>query len=142
MKTGNVHRNVTSFLNNIFSEIFLIKVREAGLLFNGDTQGDYEHPPKCRTAGTELHLPCPSCRRATELRFSISCLCDLTCSPWRTGPAGVTQAPEQAGFRGTSPNTLREAFLIRADSPSGVEFNVVRVAASLRSWVFLVLQRL
>lgn len=26
------------------------------MLFNADSQGDYEYPPKCRIAGTELHL--------------------------------------------------------------------------------------
>lgn len=87
--------------------------REASLLFNDDPQGDYEYPPKCRRGGTELHLPCPSCRRATELRFSTSHLSDLTCVAWRTGPAGVIPVPGQVGSRGATPNALKEGDLKR-----------------------------
>lgn len=105
MKTGSVHRKVKSFLENIFPEVFLIKMREASMLFNDDTQGDYECPPKGRTSGAELHLPCPSCRRATELRFSASHLSSLTRVLWRTQQELVTP-----GFSGTTTKALTEVF--------------------------------
>lgn len=108
MKTGSIHRNVRYFLKTIFSQVFLIKMREASMLFNDDTEGDYEYPPKCKTARTELHLPCPSCGRATELRFPASHPNALICAPWRTQqelPRLLSKLVSEA-----PPQMLREIF--------------------------------